>query len=64
MQRLERDEISREEYLEKLNAALAESMTKNRALLGEEDFAQAFGERGLESDLIDPEIFFSNGRAV
>ena len=58
---LENHEISREQYLKEFNAALALLMEQSRSLLGERDFALAYGEAGAHpQSLDDPEIFLAS----
>jgi len=58
---LENHEISREQYLKEFNAALTLLMEQSRSLLGERDFALAYGEAGAHlQSLVDPEIFLAS----
>ncbi|WP_162560706.1 hypothetical protein [Methylobacterium durans] len=50
--------IDPDDYLERFNAALAESMDRSRAAIGSRAFAELFGEAGEHpEDLVDPDIF-------
>lgn len=61
LNQLERQKISPEEYLKEFNAAIGRLMNESREVLGEKDFALAYGEAGARPDsLIDPEIFLGS----
>jgi hypothetical protein len=58
LNQLERHKISPEESLKEFNAAIGRLMNESRKVLGEKDFALAYGEAGGHPDsLVDPEIF-------
>lgn len=59
-ERLNRNEISREEYLNEFTAALRLAAENNRRVLGDKDFAMAYGEAGdFPEGFIDRPLFLS-----
>jgi hypothetical protein len=58
---LTQQKILPEQYLDRINAALSDAMTRNQALLGETRFRRIFGDAGYEPEkLVDREAFLKS----